>query len=164
MVRVWFGEQIPAPHFNLNLTPHLNLKSFVNSSYNPLLGRQSRTKVWKPWFTIGGSQKGGFQKDSSWQMFLQNENRNEGTFGCSPGTTRVRSHVPPDTPTPPTPASLHLQLNQPPDHPSDTSSLSPNPEQKKKIRNFHQDNPKNLLRLFLRNDLQSKNNLKNCHF
>ena len=29
-------------------------------------------------------------------MFPRNENRNEGTFGCSPGTkagTRVRSHV-----------------------------------------------------------------------
>ena len=32
-------------------------------------------------------------------MFPPNENRNEGTFGCSPGTntgTRVRSHVPPE--------------------------------------------------------------------
>ena len=32
-------------------------------------------------------------------MFPRNENRNEGAFGCSPGTktgTRVRSHVPPE--------------------------------------------------------------------
>ena len=32
-------------------------------------------------------------------MFLQNENRNEGTFGCSPGTktgTRALSHVAPE--------------------------------------------------------------------
>ena len=35
-------------------------------------------------------------------MFPRNENRNEGTFGCSPGTktgTRVRSHVPPERKT-----------------------------------------------------------------
>ena len=35
-------------------------------------------------------------------MFPRNENRNEGTFGCSPGTrigTRARSHVPPVTKT-----------------------------------------------------------------
>ena len=33
------------------------------------------------------------------RMFPRNENRNKGTFGCSPGTktgTRVRSHVPPE--------------------------------------------------------------------
>ena len=33
------------------------------------------------------------------RMFPQNENRNEGTFGCSPGTktrTRVRSDDPPE--------------------------------------------------------------------
>ena len=33
------------------------------------------------------------------RMFPRNENRNEGTFGCSPGTktgTRVRSDVPPE--------------------------------------------------------------------
>ena len=33
-----------------------------------------------------------------WRMFPRNENRNEGTFGCSPGTktgTRVRSPKPP---------------------------------------------------------------------
>ena len=43
-------------------------------------------------------QKGGFPKGWFWRMFPQNENRSEGTFGCSPGTktgTRVRSHVPP---------------------------------------------------------------------
>ena len=38
-----------------------------------------------------------FQKGWFWRMFARNENRNEGTFGCSPGTktgTRVHSHVP----------------------------------------------------------------------
>ena len=41
--------------------------------------------------------KGWFPKGWFWRMFPRNENRNEGTFGCSPGTktgTRVRSHVP----------------------------------------------------------------------
>ena len=40
-----------------------------------------------------------FQKGGFWRMFPRNENRNEGTFGCSPGTktgTRVHSHVPPE--------------------------------------------------------------------
>ena len=38
----------------------------------------------------------GVDKRWFWRMFPRNENRNEGTFGCSPGTktgTRVRSHV-----------------------------------------------------------------------
>ena len=47
--------------------------------------------------------RGGFQKGWFWRMFPRNENRNEGTFGCSsPGTrtrTRVRSHVPPERKT-----------------------------------------------------------------
>ena len=58
--------------------------------------RLSRLKV------FGGSQKGGFQKGWFRRMFPRNENRNEGTFGCSPGTktgTRVRSHVPPERQT-----------------------------------------------------------------
>ena len=41
-----------------------------------------------------GLTKGSFSTDLPW-----NENWNEGTFGCSPGTktgTRVRSHVPPE--------------------------------------------------------------------
>ena len=41
----------------------------------------------------------GLTKGWFWRMFPQNENRNEGTFGCSPRTktgTRVRSHVPPE--------------------------------------------------------------------
>ena len=40
-----------------------------------------------------------FQKGWFWRMFARNENRNEGTFGCSPGTktgTRVHSHVTPE--------------------------------------------------------------------
>ena len=40
----------------------------------------------------------GVAKRWFWRMFPRNGNRNEGTFGCSPGTktgTRVRSHVPP---------------------------------------------------------------------
>ena len=43
--------------------------------------------------------KGWFPKGWFWQIFPRNENRNEGTFGCSAGTktgTRVRSHVPPE--------------------------------------------------------------------
>ena len=47
--------------------------------------------------TIGGLTKGGFPKGWFWRMFPQNENHNDGTFGCSPGTktgTRVRLHVP----------------------------------------------------------------------
>ena len=48
---------------------------------------------------FGGCQKGGFPKGWFWRMFPRNQNRNEGTFGCSPGTktaTRVRSHVDPE--------------------------------------------------------------------
>ena len=44
-----------------------------------------------------GNLKGWFPKGWFWRMFPRNENRNEGTFGCSPGTktgTRARSHVP----------------------------------------------------------------------
>ena len=46
--------------------------------------------------------KGWFPKGWFWRMFPRNENRNKGTFGCSPGMktgtktgTRVRSHIPP---------------------------------------------------------------------
>ena len=49
--------------------------------------------------TTRGLPKGWFPKGWFWQMFPRNEKRNEGTFGCSPGTktgTRVRSHVPPE--------------------------------------------------------------------
>ena len=37
---------------------------------------------------VGGrrNQKGGSPKGWFWRMFPRNENRNEGTFGCSPGT------------------------------------------------------------------------------
>ena len=35
---------------------------------------------------IGGCQKGGFPKGWFWRMFPQNENRNKGTFACSPRT------------------------------------------------------------------------------
>ena len=35
---------------------------------------------------LGGCQKGGFPKGWFWWMFPWNENRNEGTFGCSPRT------------------------------------------------------------------------------
>ena len=45
-----------------------------------------------------GLPKGWFPKGWFWQMFPRNENRNEGTFACSPGTkpgTRVRSPIPP---------------------------------------------------------------------
>ena len=40
-----------------------------------------------------------FPKGWFWRMFPRNENRNGGTFGCSPPTktgTRVRSHIPPE--------------------------------------------------------------------
>ena len=43
--------------------------------------------------------KGWFPKGWFWRMFPRNENRNEGTFACSPGQktgTRVCSHVPPE--------------------------------------------------------------------
>ena len=46
---------------------------------------------------FGGCQKGGFPKGWFWRTFPRNENRNEGAFGCSPGTktgTRVHSDVP----------------------------------------------------------------------
>ena len=49
-----------------------------------------------------GRQKGGFPKGWFWRTFPRNENRNEGTFGWSPGTktgTGVHSHVPPGTKT-----------------------------------------------------------------
>ena len=46
-----------------------------------------------PYFTAcecldacGGWQKGGFPKGWFWRTFPQNENQNEGTFGCSLGT------------------------------------------------------------------------------
>ena len=45
-------------------------------------------------------------------MFPRNENRNEGTFGCSPGTktgTRVRSHVPLER----KPEREHIRQNHP---------------------------------------------------
>ena len=48
---------------------------------------------------FGGWQLGGFPKGWFRRMFPRNENRNEGTFGCSTGTktgTRVRSHAPPE--------------------------------------------------------------------
>ena len=51
---------------------------------------------------FGGCQKGGFPKGWFIRMFPRNENRNEGTFACSPGTktgTRVRSHVSPERKT-----------------------------------------------------------------
>ena len=41
--------------------------------------------------------KGGFPKGWFWRMFPRNEDRNEGTFGCSPRMktgTRVHSHHP----------------------------------------------------------------------
>ena len=47
-----------------------------------------------------GMTKGWFSKRVVLADVPRNENRNEGTFGCSPGTkagTRVRSHVPPGT-------------------------------------------------------------------
>ena len=53
---------------------------------------------WMPPDRGPGSQKGGFQKGWFWRIFPRNENRNEGTFACSPGTkTRTRLH----SPTPP---------------------------------------------------------------
>ena len=45
------------------------------------------------------AKKGGFPTGWFRRMFPWNENRNEGTFGCSPGTrtgTRVRSHAAPE--------------------------------------------------------------------
>ena len=36
--------------------------------------------------TFLGLTKGWFPKGWFWRMFPRNENRNEGTFGCSPGT------------------------------------------------------------------------------
>ena len=53
-----------------------------------------------------GSQKG-------WRMFPRNENRNEGTFRCSPGTkTQNEGITGPNffTPTPPTPENTLLGL------------------------------------------------------
>ena len=53
----------------------------------------------KGWFPKGWFPKGWFPKGWFWWMFPRNENRNEGTFACSPGTetgTRVRSDVPPE--------------------------------------------------------------------
>ena len=47
---------------------------------------------------IRGFTKGWFPKGWFWRMLPRNENRNEGTFGCSPGTktgTRVLSPKPP---------------------------------------------------------------------
>ena len=46
-----------------------------------------------------GETKGWFPKGWFWRMFPRNENRNEGTFGCSPERrtgTRVHSDVPPE--------------------------------------------------------------------
>ena len=56
-------------------------------------------KIWrsKPFF-FWRNLKGWFPKGWFWRMFPRNENRNEGTFGCSPGTktgTRVRLPKPP---------------------------------------------------------------------
>ena len=39
------------------------------------------------WFTKGGFPKGWF-----WWMLPRNENRNEGTFGCSPERKPERGH------------------------------------------------------------------------
>ena len=59
-----------------------------------------------------GLTKGWFPKGWFWRMFPRNENQNEGTFGCSPGTkegTRVRSHVPPER----KPERGHVRQNHP---------------------------------------------------
>ena len=59
-----------------------------------------------------GSQKGGFLKGWFWRMIPPNENQNESTFGCSPGTktgTRVRAHVPPER----KPELEHVRQNHP---------------------------------------------------
>ena len=60
VVRVLSGDQIPLPPFNLNFALF-----FTSFRRNP---------------------KGWFPKGWFWRMFPRNENRNEGTFGCSPGT------------------------------------------------------------------------------
>ena len=55
MVRVWSGEQIPAPHLNLNLTSILPLEFTSNSPLLALpyldLTFAQPTTVWKPQFT-----------------------------------------------------------------------------------------------------------------
>ena len=56
--------------------------------------------------------KAWFPKGWFWRMLLRNENRNEGIFGCSPGTTsgtRVRSDVPPER----KPERAYVRQNQP---------------------------------------------------
>ena len=74
-------------------TEHRTLKPLQFSSSLKLI----TSHLWFGPFV--GSQKGGFPKGWFWRMFPRNENWNEGTFGCSPGTktgTRVSSHVPPE--------------------------------------------------------------------
>ena len=62
-------------------------------------GSITNRTIFKVVFVCRRNPEGWFPKRWFWRMFPRNENRNEGTFGCSPGTktgTRVRSHVPPE--------------------------------------------------------------------
>ena len=72
-----------------NFQSRLKSRSFLIFGPSGVLRRFS-SEVAKRWV---------FPKGWFWRMFPWNENRNEGTFGCSPGTrtgTRVHSDVPPE--------------------------------------------------------------------
>ena len=58
---------------------HRNARHFFahTKQGHPKIGEDRKTRR---------SPKGWFPKGWSWRMFTQNENRNEGTFGCSPRT------------------------------------------------------------------------------
>ena len=64
----------------------LNFWAFLFCSWS--MGSQGLRPLFETHAQPLGLTKGWFPKGWFWRMFPRNENRNEGTFGCSPGTTK----------------------------------------------------------------------------
>ena len=109
-----FQEPKPEPCFSAKTL----LKCWETLSTEELLEPKTGTaqlrkaNTWSNKMGLGGWQKSGFPKGWFWRMCPRNENRNEGTFGSSPGTktgTKARLHVPPEQ----TPKRGHVRQNHP---------------------------------------------------